>query len=95
LRAQLALAQAQADLRAFGTETRRLTNDIRSGGDGSGELRAQLEQVAGQFAATKGEVAGLTAELGNHNGRLEETTESLRGMTAPITRPRPRRSSTR
>ena len=45
LRAQLALAQA--DLRAFGAETKKLANDIRSGGDAGGVLRSQLEQVAG------------------------------------------------
>ena len=44
LRAQLALAQA--DVRAFGAETRKIANDIRAGGDASGELRGQLEKVA-------------------------------------------------
>src|SRR5208282_112347 len=42
LRAQLALAQA--DLRAFGAETRKLASDIRSGGDAGGVLRGQLER---------------------------------------------------
>jgi hypothetical protein len=63
LRAQLALAQA--DLKAFGAETRKLANDIRSGGDAGGVLRSQLEQVAGQFNKAKSEVAGLTKELSN------------------------------
>jgi hypothetical protein len=36
LRAQLALAQA--DLKAFGAETRKLASDIRAGGDVSGQL---------------------------------------------------------
>jgi hypothetical protein len=42
LRAQLALAQA--DLRAFGAETKNLANTIRAGGDAGGALRGQLEQ---------------------------------------------------
>jgi hypothetical protein len=63
LRAQLALAQA--DLKAFGAETRKLASDIRSGGDAGGVLRSQLEQVAGQFNKAKSEVAGLTKELSN------------------------------
>jgi hypothetical protein len=83
LRAQLALAQA--DLRAFGAETRNLANSIRSGGDASGELRAQLEQVAGQFGAAKGQVAGLTAELRDHKSGLDAVKESLEGTISPIT----------
>jgi hypothetical protein len=51
LRASLALAQA--DLKAFGADTRKLATDIRAGGDATGLLRGQLEQVAGQFAAAK------------------------------------------
>jgi hypothetical protein len=47
LRASLALAQA--DLKAFGAETRNLAGSIRSGSDASGILRGQLEAVAGQF----------------------------------------------
>ncbi|HKM88757.1 MAG TPA: hypothetical protein VJX48_09140, partial [Xanthobacteraceae bacterium] len=61
LRAQLALAQA--DLRAFGAETRKLASDIRSGGDAGGVLRGQLEQIAGQFGAAQKQVASLTNEL--------------------------------
>jgi hypothetical protein len=59
------LALAQADLKAFGAETRNLANSIRSGGDAGGVLRSHLEQVAGQFNKAKSEVAGLTKELSN------------------------------
>jgi hypothetical protein len=85
LRAQLALAQA--DLRAFGAETKKLATDIRSGGDASGVLRGQLEQVAGQFNRAKAEVGGLTAELGKarsqhaeHNTILGLARERLAGF---------------
>jgi hypothetical protein len=85
LRAQLALAQA--DLRAFGAETKKLATDIRGGGDASGVLRGQLEQVAGQFNRAKAEVGGLTAELGKarsqhaeHNTILGLARERLAGF---------------
>jgi hypothetical protein len=61
LRAQLALAQA--DLRAFGTETKKLANDVRSGADASGALRGQLELAAGQLAGAKANVTQLSAAL--------------------------------
>jgi ABC-type transporter Mla subunit MlaD len=89
LRAQLALAQA--DLKAFGAETRKLATDIRGGGDASGVLRSQLEQVAGQFNRAKSEVGGLTNELkkaqnahNEHAGAIKKTAEELQGLTAPI-----------
>jgi hypothetical protein len=82
LRAQLALAQA--DLRAFGAETKKLATDIRSGGDATGVLRGQLEQVAGQFNRAKGEVSGLAQQLLNaknqhteHNNILVAARERL------------------
>jgi hypothetical protein len=77
LRAQLALAQA--DLRAFGAETRKLANDIRAGGDAGGVLRGHIEQVSGQFNAAKGEVAGLTAALRDHKGRIEGGHRGVEG----------------
>jgi hypothetical protein len=85
LRAQLALAQA--DLKAFGADTRKLATDIRAGGDASGVLRGQLEQVAGQFNTAKAQVAGLTAELAKgrqqhaeHNNILGAAREKLAGF---------------
>jgi hypothetical protein len=61
LRTKLALAQA--DLKAFGAETRTLAQSIRAGSDSTGALRGQLQQVAAQFNRSKAEVAGLTANL--------------------------------
>jgi hypothetical protein len=90
LRAQLALAQA--DLRAFGSETRKLAGDIRGGGDASGVLRGQLEAVAGQFNSAKSNVVSLTAALRDHKAAHEEAArgirgvnEALEGMVAPLT----------
>src|SRR5260370_29753364 len=90
LRAQLALAQA--DLKAFGAETRKLATDIRSGGDASGVLRGQLEQVAGQFNAAKSKVVSLTGALRDgtrahieHATGIKAVNEALLGMTSPIT----------
>ncbi len=90
LRAQLALAQA--DLKAFGAETRKLATDIRSGGDASGVLRGQLEQVAGQFNAAKSNVVSLTGALRDgtrahieHATGIKAVNEALVGMTSPIT----------
>jgi predicted HicB family RNase H-like nuclease len=89
LRAQLALAQA--DLRAFGAETRKLASDIRSGGDAGGVLRSQLEQVAGQFNNAKSNVVSFTAALRDHNAAHQEAAtgikgvnEALEGMVSPI-----------
>jgi methyl-accepting chemotaxis protein len=89
LRAQLALAQA--DLRAFGAETRTLANEIRSGGDASGILPGQLEQIAGQFNRAKSEVSGPTAVLRpvaqaheEHAGAIKATNEALGNMVASI-----------
>jgi hypothetical protein len=90
LRAQLALAQA--DLRAFSAETRKLATDIRSGSDASGVLRGQLERVAGQFTAAKSNVAGLTAALREgktaheeHAHGIEAVNHQLAGMLSPLT----------
>src|SRR6516165_3889684 len=58
------LALAQADLRAFGAETRTLAGDIRSGGDASGVLRSQLEQVAKPVQQHQIEVVSLTTAVG-------------------------------
>src|SRR5260370_3276827 len=87
LRAQLALAQA--DLRAFGAETKKLATEIRGGGDASGVLRGPLERVAGQFNRAKAEVGGLAAELGKarsqhaeHNTILGLARERLAGFGA-------------
>jgi hypothetical protein len=82
LRAQLALAQA--DLRAFGAETRTLANSIRSGSDASGVLRGQLEQVAGQFNRAKGEVTGLTAALRDHKAANDNAATGLKGISQAI-----------
>src|SRR5260370_10287028 len=90
LRAQLALAQA--DLKAFGAETRKLATDIRSGGDASGVLRGQLEQVGGQFNAAKSNVVSLPGALRDgtrahieHATGIKAVNEALVGMTSPIT----------
>jgi hypothetical protein len=82
LRAQLALAQA--DLRAFAAETRKLASDIRGGGDASGVLRGQLEQIAGQFNHAKSEVSALTAALREHKAAHEETASGIKGVTAAL-----------
>jgi hypothetical protein len=89
LRAQLALAQA--DLRAFGAETRNLANTIRLGGDAGGVLRGQLEQVAGQLGAAKSNVIQLTTALrdgtrahAEHATGIKAINEAIGGMTAPI-----------
>jgi hypothetical protein len=82
LRAQLALAQA--DLRAFGAETRKLANDIRAGGDATGALRGQLEQVANQFGTAKSQVAALSAELRDHKGGIDGVRGALESVGAPI-----------
>jgi hypothetical protein len=82
LRAQLALAQA--DLRAFGAETRKLATDIRAGGDASGQLRAELERVATSFAGAKSQVAGLTKELSEHKGGIEGVKGALQSVGAPL-----------
>ena len=57
------MASAQADLKAFGAETRNIANSIPAGGDAGGVLRGQLEQVAGQFGAAKSNVIQLTTAL--------------------------------
>jgi phage-related minor tail protein len=75
LRASLALAQA--DLRAFGAETRQLATSIRSGGDASGVLRGQLEQVASQFNRAESEVAGLTSALRDPTGQAATSFKNL------------------
>ena len=77
LRAQLALAQA--DLKAFGSETRKLATDIRAGGDASGVLRGQLEQIAGRFNTAKAAVSGLTAELNRGSGAHEHFSLATAG----------------
>jgi hypothetical protein len=89
LRAQLALAQA--DVRAFGAETRTLANSIRSGGDASGLLRGQLEQIVGSAAAAKSNVVSLTGALRDHSAAHQEAAagikgvnEALVGLTAPL-----------
>jgi hypothetical protein len=74
LHAQLALAQA--DLRAFGAETRKLANDIHAGG----VLRSQLEQVAGQFNAAKSEVTGLTGALRDHRAANDNAAIGIKGV---------------
>jgi hypothetical protein len=83
LRAQLALAQA--DLKAFGTETRKLANDIRSGGDAGGVLRAQLEQAATQFNKAKSEVTGLTAALREHRAANDNAVSGIQAIRAAFT----------
>jgi hypothetical protein len=90
LRAQLALAQA--DLRAFSAETRKLATDIRSGGDAAGVLRGQLERVAGQFTAAKSNVVSLTGALREgkaaheeHAHGIEAVNNQLVGMLSPLT----------
>lgn len=83
LRAQLALAQA--DLRAFGAETKNLANTIRSGGDAGGALRAQLEQVAGQFNKAKSEVGGLTAALREHAAANDNAVGGIAAIRAAFT----------
>jgi hypothetical protein len=90
LRAKLALAQA--DLRAFGAETRTLANSIRAGGDAGGVLRGQLEQIVGSAAAAKSNVISLTGALRDHTAAHEEAAagiegvnEALTGLTAPLT----------
>src|SRR5271169_3848433 len=82
LRAQLALAQA--DLRAFGAETRKLANDIRAGGDASGTLRGQLEHVARQFNAAKSNVTRLTAALREHKAANDNVASGTGIVTAAL-----------
>ena len=95
LRASLALAQA--DLKAFGADTRKLATDIRAGGDATGLLRGQIEQVAGQFAAAKNNVVQLTSALRDgkaahveHAGGVGLVKEKLGELaeTAALTRER-------
>lgn len=83
LRASLALAQA--DLRAFGAETRKLATDIRSGGDATGVLRSQFEQVASQLAAAKSNVTDLTGALREHKTGIDSVNDALKGSVAPLT----------
>jgi hypothetical protein len=80
LRAQLALAQA--DLRAFGAETRKLANDIRAGGDAGGVLRGQLEQIAGQFNKAKSEVSELTSALRDHRAANDNAVSGVQAIRA-------------
>jgi len=83
LRAQLALAQA--DLKAFGAETRKLANDIRAGGDTGNVLRAQLEQAAGQFDKAKAEVTRLTAALRDHRAANDNAVGGIAAIRAAFT----------
>src|SRR5260370_37279896 len=76
LRAQLALAQA--DLRAFGAETKKLATEIRGGGDASGVLRGQPERVAGQFNPAQAERGGWAAGLGAARPQHAAPNTSLR-----------------
>ena len=82
-------------MRAFGAETRELATDIRSGGDVTGALRGQLEQIAGQFNAAKSNVVSLTGALRDnktagveHTGAVAATKEALIGFgeTAVVAR---------
>jgi hypothetical protein len=84
LQAQLALAKA--DVRAFTTETSKLASTIRAGGDASGLLRGQLEQVAGQAVAAKSNVASLTAALRDHRAANDNTVSGVQAVRAAFAR---------
>lgn len=67
LRAKLALAQA--DLRAFNTETRSLADQMRAAGEqGASSFGAGLERAAQNAARAKAEVASLNAEIKASSG---------------------------
>lgn len=91
LRAQL--AQAAADVRAFGAETRRLANDLRSAGaDAKGGLSAELEKAAGQLGRAESAAAGFRKELRagtaahhEHAAGIHAINEAVAGLTSPLT----------
>jgi hypothetical protein len=89
LRAQLALAQG--DVRAFTSETKKLVDSIRAGGDAGGMLRGQLEQVVGAAANAKSNVVQLTSALRDnkaatveHATGIKAVNDALGGLTAPL-----------
>ena len=90
LRAQL--AQAQADVRAYGAEVRKLADTLRSAGaDAKGGLQAELQSAAGKLgqatsaaAALRGELRAGAAAHQEHAAGLKGITEALSGLTSPI-----------
>jgi hypothetical protein len=58
------LAQAQADVRAYGAEVRNLATALRSAGDDAkGGLQAALQQTAGELARAEAQARSFRAEL--------------------------------
>ncbi len=90
LRAQL--AQAQADVRAYGAEVRKLADTLRSAGaDAKGGLQAELEAAAGKLGQATSAAASFRTELRadaaahqEHAAGLKGINEALSGLTSPI-----------
>ncbi len=75
------LAQAQADVRAYGAEVRRLADELRSAGAAAkGGLEAELEQVAGKLARAQGAAAGFRNELRTHKAEIGGVRAALGGL---------------
>ena len=82
------LALAQADMRAFGTETRTAAEAMRAAGTGaSAELRAGLERAAMAAAQAKAQVAQLRAEMNETAVRGKAGMADLRAGIDELARP--------
>ena len=82
------LALAQADMRAFGTETRTAAEAMRAAGTGaSAELRAGLERAAMAAAQAKAQVAQLRAEMNETSARGKAGMADLRAGIDELARP--------
>ena len=64
------LAQAQADVRAYAAEVRKLADQLRTAG-ADPQLQQQLERVSGQLARAQGAAAGFRNELRGHKAEVE------------------------
>ncbi len=82
------LALAQADMRAFGAQTRTAAEAMRAAGaSASSELRAGLERAAMAAAQAKAQVAQLRAEMNETAARGKSGMADLRAGIDELARP--------
>ena len=79
LRAQL--ASAQADVRAYGAEVRKLADTLRTAGaDAKGGLQARLQAAAGKLGEATNAAAALRGELTQHPRHAAEAEGGMRRL---------------
>src|SRR5215469_9734495 len=74
------LAQAQADVRAYAAEVRKLADQLRTAGSDA-SLQQQLERVSGQLAHAQAAAAGFRNELRGHKTEVEGLGAKLGELT--------------